>query len=89
MRIDINKKYFLESDQYEYAIYEKSTVKTGTKAGEDIDKAIGHFTKLDHAINFLVERTVKTSDAINNLKQVQKEVEQIKKDINKILEVLR
>lgn len=88
MRLDINSKFVIESDQYEFTVSEKSVIKSGENAGNILESAIGHFSNLNSAVKFLLDRTVKTSKAVNDLQQVLREVNEMKRDIDKALEPL-
>lgn len=89
MTLDINEKYKIESDNYEYQLIEKGTVKEGINAGKETEKIIAHCGSLEYAFKLSVDKTVKTSKALNDLGQVLKEVNQIKADIDKVLEPLK
>lgn len=89
MKQDINKKYSIESDNTQFTVIEKSIIKEGKNAGDIFEKPIAYCTSLNYAFKFLLDRTVKTSKAINDLEQVLKEVRKIKADIDEVLKPLK
>lgn len=86
MLLTINKKIYIESDRYNFTIYEKTKVKTGEKAGQEgTPKALGHFPNLDGALKFLIRQTVKMSKSQDNVQQIIDKVRKIEDEIDKTL----
>jgi len=86
MKLNINKKFYIESNQYEFGVFEKTQVKSGDKAGQEaVPKTLGHFSTLDGALKFLIRRTVKMSNSQDNVQQIIDEVRKIEDEIDKAL----
>jgi len=85
--MDIGKLYAIESDNYELAVKKRILNK---KSGEMELKTVthGHCNTLQQACKTLLDNTIKGSKAINNLQQVVKELQEMKKDIDRSLAAL-
>jgi hypothetical protein len=71
MKLDINNKYRITSDKYQWTIQEKRTRK-----GEDDWNSILYYGTFEHAINGLRELMVRLSDA-NTLTDALRDVENV------------
>jgi len=88
MKVHIENNLYLESDPYQYLLKEYSGKTYTNKKGEEIEgySTLGHFGTINQAIKYLMEMKIKESTA-KNLTELLREVQQIKKDINKKITV--
>lgn len=74
MKVHIEKKLYLETDNLQYLIKEYSG-KTNDK-GEETYKTLGYFGQLQPAIKFLIKMKIRESTA-TNLKELMEDVQRI------------
>ena len=84
--------FYLSKDQYCYTVYEKVTpdpanLEKGSK-GKDYQKALGHYTKLSHALNFNAKAKLDCKSEYNSIKSYIQEWEKNKEAMENLLESL-
>lgn len=86
MKIEIGKNLVITSDQHQFILSEKKTVKEGARIGAEILLPIGYYPKLSQLINGLIQKGVRGS-AINSLNAMNNEIERIAKLCEQAFEV--
>lgn len=82
MRIDINEKYCITSDEYQYILNIKF-VRNGKKTeGQEELKVVAYCSDLNHCLKELVRRQIRESDC-TSLRDVVRRIEEIKSEINR------
>lgn len=89
MIIDLNDKYQIRTDAYNYILQEKTVPNANhhmTKNTNEIRlKDVGYYRNYSHLVNALIEKDIKESGALN-LKEVVNVIEETKISITKQLE---
>lgn len=86
MKIEIGKNLVITSDQHQYILSEKKTVKDGARMGAEILLPIGYYPKLSQLINGLIQKGIRGS-AIDSLEAMNNEIESIAKLCEQAFEV--
>ena len=76
IRIEIDDKWVITSDQYQFILNEKKVVKSGNKAGEKWLDTIGYYPKINQLISGLVHHQIQTA-TINSLTEMATEIEKL------------
>lgn len=86
MEIQLNDKYKLQSDNLQYKLMKKTTVKSGEDKGKEkwVNEGL-YYTSLKGAFNGYLDYQLKRSDC-QGLKEVMEKVEEIKAEINDVLD---
>ncbi len=84
--------FFLSKDQYCYTVYENVTpdpanLEKGSK-GKEYQKALGHYTKLSHALNSIAKAKLDCKSEYNSIKSYIQEWEKNKEAMENLLESL-
>jgi hypothetical protein len=82
MKIHIENKIYIESDERQFIIKEYSG--KFDKEGKETYKVIGYFTKLVQAVKHLVKLDVMKSDA-STLKELVEDIDRIEKRIESLI----
>ncbi|QLT63475.1 DUF5405 family protein [Klebsiella oxytoca] len=76
IRIEIDDKWVITSDQYQFILNEKKVVKSGKKAGEEWLDTIGYYPKVNQLISGLIHHHIQTA-TINSLVEMAAEIERV------------
>ncbi|MEM5816504.1 MAG: DUF5405 family protein [Desulfitobacterium hafniense] len=84
MRIDINEKYCITSDEYQYILNTKFVSNGKKTKGQEELKAVAYCSDLNHCLKELVKRQIRESDC-TSLRDVVKRIEEIRSEINRTI----
>lgn len=76
IRIEIGDKWIITSDQYQFILNEKKTVKNGKKAGEEWLDTIGYYPKINQLVSGLIHHHIQHS-AITSFEEMAAEIERV------------
>lgn len=76
IRIEIDDKWVITSDQYQFILNEKKVVKSGNKIGEEWLDTIGYYPKINQLISGLVHHQIQKAP-INSLTEMAAEIEKL------------
>ncbi|EIQ9659755.1 TPA: DUF5405 family protein [Salmonella enterica] len=76
IRIEIDDKWVITSDQYQFIMNEKKVVKSGKNAGEEWLDTIGYYPKINQLISGLIHHHIQQS-SITTLDAMAAEIERI------------
>ncbi|EDC5935596.1 DUF5405 family protein [Salmonella enterica subsp. enterica serovar Kiambu] len=76
IRIEVDDKWVITSDQYQFILNEKKVVKSGKKAGEEWLDTIGYYPKINQLISGLVHHQIQTA-TINSLSEMAAQIEKL------------
>ncbi|EAA3011792.1 DUF5405 family protein [Salmonella enterica] len=76
IRIEIDDKWVITSDQYQFILNEKKVVKSGKNAGEEWLDTIGYCPKINQLISGLIHHHIQQS-SITTLDAMAAEIERI------------
>ncbi|EGZ4375697.1 hypothetical protein AA129_002401 [Salmonella enterica subsp. enterica serovar Lexington] len=76
IRIEIDDKWVITSDQYQFILNEKKVVKSGKNAGEEWLDTIGYYPKINQLISVLIHHHIQQS-SITTLDAMAAEIERI------------
>lgn len=62
MKIEIDNKYLLTADQFQYIVREKKLIKDGKNAGTETLALVGYYPKISQAIDALIHLDVRLED---------------------------
>ncbi|SPF51202.1 putative relication initiation protein [Candidatus Desulfosporosinus infrequens] len=94
-RIDVNEKYCVISDPYQWTVYSKSTHKNdqkgtetreGAKAGDERLVFEGSVSTINQAYKFLLHRQIRESRA-SGFRELMSEVERIEKELGESIRI--
>jgi hypothetical protein len=83
MRFDIDEKFFIETDGYNFNLMQKSTVQKGENAGKEYASAHGHYSRLDTALAAYARHSMHVSTA-DGVKKVCSRLERIEEAIRTV-----
>lgn len=81
LNIQLNEKYFINSDERNYILVKKRIATQGKNKGKEILVNVGYFGNVEHLLKRLVENEIKESD-ITELKQINSLINKITTDIS-------
>ncbi len=76
IRIDINERYVVTSDRFQFILQERKTVETGKNAGAEWLDTVGFYPKLSQLVSGLMHHAILTGNAAS-FDELREEVEQI------------
>lgn len=76
IRIEIGDKWIITSDQYQFILNEKKTVKAGKKAGEEWLDTIGYYPKINQLVSGLIHHHIQSS-TISTIDELAAEIERL------------
>lgn len=87
--IKLDKKYFIDSDERQYILCERSVTKTGKTAGNEIIKAIGYYSTIQGALDGYYKMKTRLFVANNDctIQDAIKEFNKIKEEIKNLIEI--
>lgn len=82
MKIDINERYLIVSDENQFILQEKKTVEKADSKniGQEYITNIGYFGKLESALNTWIDREIKLSDA-EGIPAIMKLLKELRKQV--------
>lgn len=86
--IMIDEKYYIDADDKNYILQEKSIVKDekSKNYGKETFKILGYFGKLDNVLKYLIDLNIKeyvSKNRTNTLEQLIKKINSIEKSMEK------
>lgn len=88
IRIEIDEKWVITSDQYQFILNEKKVVQSGKKAGEEWLDTIGYYPKINQLISGLIHHHINISD-ITSLETMATEIDRIGELCNEAFGVIK
>lgn len=76
IRIEVDDKWVITSDQYQFILNGKKVVKTGNKAGEEWLDTIGYYPKIEQLISGLIHHHIQQS-TITSIEEMAAEIKRI------------
>lgn len=83
MRFDVDEKFFIETDGYNFNLMQKRTVQEGGNAGKEYATACGHYGRLDVALGAYARHSMHASTA-EGVKKVEQRLARIEEAIRTV-----
>lgn len=82
MRIEIDNKWVITSDKFQFILQEKGVAKEGKNAGQEVLKSASFYPKMEQLINALILREVRDSD-VESLQLMSAKIEAVCTTVSK------
>lgn len=86
MRLQINKIWYITSDERQYLLQETKTTETGDKIGSTYEHTFGYYGSISSALKAWSDMELRASDA-DGIDAIMDKINDIASTINKILKV--
>jgi len=85
MRIEIEDKWVITSDKFQFILQEKGIAKEGKNAGQEVLKSATFYPRIDLLISALISRNVRESD-VSSLEQMAYVINKVAKSCQQAFE---
>lgn len=76
ININLDNRFIITSDQYQFILQEKKNAKSGKNAGKQWLDTVGYYPKLSQLISGLIHHDIRSA-SINSLEEMEKHVERL------------
>ncbi|MCS3423392.1 hypothetical protein M2403_001993 [Rahnella sp. BIGb0603] len=82
MRIEIDNKWVITSDKFQFILQEKGIAKSGKNEGEEVLKNASFHSKMDSLLRSLIMKEVRDSD-VTSLREMDAKIDRVCMEISK------
>ncbi|EAR7530243.1 hypothetical protein EZM12_10970 [Salmonella enterica] len=76
IRIEIDDRYVVTSDSFQFILHEKKTAETGKNAGKEWLSVVGYYPRLNQLVSGLIHHHIQQS-SITAVEDMAKEIERV------------
>lgn len=83
MKIEIDNKWVITSDKYQFILQEKGIAKSGKNEGEEVLKSATFHSQMDSLIRSLIMKEVRAAD-VESLQEMDAKIDRVCLELSKV-----